>query len=77
MSEFNPDEIDEWAVDLVVKEGVQMNLNYSEKVVAVGRMTRKKMRGAEITARLRINDRELNTLVQQSGRLRERKKQDA
>jgi len=74
---FDPESVDEWAVDLVVKEGVLMNLNYSEKLVAAGRMSRKKMRWSEMTSRLRVSEEELMSLVKRAGRMRERAKQDA
>jgi hypothetical protein len=74
---FDPDSVDEWAVDLVVKEGVLMNLNYSEKLVAAGRMSRKKMSWSKMRARLRVSEEELMSLTKRATRMREKQKQDA
>lgn len=48
------EKVDEWAVGLVVREGVLMNLSRDEATIAVGRMREMGLPHQVVTARLRI-----------------------
>lgn len=55
---------DHWAVGLVVNEGVKMNLNETEMVLAAGRMRDKGLTDEEIRTRLRVSLRKSDQLLQ-------------
>lgn len=66
-------QVDEWAVGLVVREGVLMNLSIPEKMVAIREMTKLGISQAEQASRLRTNIAEIECLKQRLVRIKKRK----
>ena len=64
------DGVDEWAVDVAVREGVRMNLSEAELVMATGRLIEERGWGREqVAARLHISVRKADALFKRWQRL--------
>lgn len=59
---FDIKQVDEWAVRLVVREGVRMNLNPHEQVVAAASMRDTGIKAPEIADRMRCSIRDVQAL---------------
>jgi hypothetical protein len=59
-------EVDHWAVNIVVREHVRMNLNYTEKLVALKGLKRQKLSDERICDILRVPQKELDAMVRRS-----------
>lgn len=59
---FDMQQVDEWAVGLVVKEGVRMNLNSHERVVAAVQMRDMGIKAPEIADRMRCTIKDVEAL---------------
>lgn len=66
--DFIPEEVDHWAVGLVVNEGVRMNLNYSSQVVAARKMMAMRLGEQTIAMRLRTTEAEAEALIKRGVR---------
>lgn len=64
------DMVDEWAVNLVVKERVWMKLNYTEKIVAVWRLRQERVSQDEIAHILHIPLSEVLAAIQRGSKNR-------
>ena len=73
-NEIEEADIDWWAVNLVVDEGVRMNLGYWEKLAAVRGMKRKGMTELQMCDRLRVSLQEMEALERQVYRIAEAKR---
>jgi hypothetical protein len=67
--ELDWDSVDHWAVGLVVKEHVLMQLNYPEKLLAAGGLRRKGVKEPDIAMILRVSRSELEALLRRWSRL--------
>ena len=47
--------VDHWAIDVVINEGIYMNLSYTEKVVAANRLKDMGMQAGDVAERLRCH----------------------
>lgn len=59
---FDPMCVDQWAVNLVVREGVRMNLNEHERVVAAVQMRDTGIKAPEIADRMRCTVKDVEAL---------------
>lgn len=64
------DAVDRWAVNLVVREGVRMNLSYAERIVAVREMSRQRLRVSEMADRLRCSASDVEALLARARRMK-------
>lgn len=55
-------QVDEWAVRLVVNEGVKMNLNCHEQVVAAVKMRDSGIKAPEIADRMRCTVKDIQAM---------------
>lgn len=59
---FDIKQVDEWAVRLVVREGVKMNLNVHEQVVAAAQMRDMGIKAPEIADRMRCSIKDVQAM---------------
>jgi hypothetical protein len=69
--DLSPDAVDYWAVDLVVREGVLMNLSYTEQVVAVRQMWERGITLPEMAVRLRCSLKDVRAMIRRWDRFRQ------
>lgn len=62
-------QVDEWAVRLVVREGVKMNLNVHEQVVAAAQMRDLGIKAPEIADRMRCRVKDVEAMWRRWGRV--------
>lgn len=61
-------QVDQWAVDLVVNEGVLMSLNRYERLVACGTMHDKGIKQERIAMVLRTDDKDVEAMLRRWSR---------
>lgn len=66
------DSVDEWAVNIVVREGAFINLNGTEKIVAVARMKELNLGETEIADRLHCEIKDVDAMFRRWRRIGER-----
>lgn len=59
---FDIQQVDEWAVRIVVREGTKMNLNIHERVVAAVQMRDMGIKAPEISDRLRCSIKDVQAM---------------
>lgn len=64
------DNVDRWAINLVVHEGVRMNLSYTEQIIAVSEMNRQRLRVQEMADRLRCSTTDVEAMLARARRMK-------
>ena len=67
--ELDLDSVDQWAIDLVINEGIWMNLSYCEMIVAVRQLTDRGLSASEVAEKLRCTQVDVFNIKRRWSRL--------